>query len=68
MHYRQLMIALFKLNEAGEMGEQRIRSFSEEFIGWQDPTKLTKPTPPQLFQHAKVIYKSTHVPQLPGED
>ena len=46
MHYRQLMIALFKQNEAGKMGEEQIKSFSEEFIGWQDPTKLTKPTPP----------------------
>ena len=67
-HYRQLMIALIKLNEAGEMGEQWIRSFSKEYIGWQDPTKLTKPTPPQLSQHAKVVDKSTNSYQVKTEE
>jgi hypothetical protein len=36
------MIALVKQNGAGKMGEQLFRDFSEEFIGWQDPSKLTK--------------------------
>jgi len=36
------MIALLKLNKAGEKREQRIRNFSEEFIGWPNPSKLTK--------------------------
>ena len=40
--YRRLMISLVRQNEAGEMGEQMIRGFSEEFIGWQDPSKLKK--------------------------
>jgi hypothetical protein len=62
------MIALFKQNEAGKMGEQQIRSFSEEFIGWQDPTKLTKPTPPQLSQHAKVADKSPNSYQVKTEE
>jgi hypothetical protein len=51
MYYRQLMIALFKQNEAGETGEKQIMSFSDEFIGWQDPSKLTKPTQTQLSPH-----------------
>jgi hypothetical protein len=40
MCYRQLMITLFKQNEAGETGGKQIRSFSDEFKGWQDPSKL----------------------------
>ena len=43
MCYRQLMIILFKQNEAGETGGKQIRSFSDEFKGWQDPGLDTEP-------------------------
>ena len=39
MHYRQLMIALFRLNKAGEMGEQRIRSFQYRVHRMAGPKK-----------------------------
>jgi hypothetical protein len=42
MHYRRLIISLVRQNEARKTGEQMIGSFSEEFIGWQDPSKLKK--------------------------
>ena len=56
-HYRRLMIALLKLNEAGEKGEQQIRSFREEFIGWQDPSKLVKEATEHLSHHYTVAVK-----------
>ena len=62
------MIAVLKMNEAGEKGEQRIRSFSEEFIVWQNPSQLTKavPAPAQGEVHAQLATQAPAQAEGPG--